>query len=425
MSWRDQLKPASFRGVPFFVDSSSYQGGRRVQLHEYPLRDLPFAEDLGRKARTYQLEAYVLEPRPWEKTTDTYMTRRDALITALETAGPGALVHPFLGTKQVVMGPYSVSENFKEGGKAVFSVPFIEAGQLLEPDALTDTQSAVGAAGIAAAAALSSDFAAKFSILDKAKWLSDAAVKKLGQISNEMQDLSQLIAVPSAVTAVVSAAQGFSSSLTGLISAPSDLAAQIVGIIALIPTMAEQPLDALDLYKNGLFSFGATDLPVQGSAASQLQQLANRDAVNTLVKGLAITGFAGSSAAVPSRSSISFPSASSSLATTGQKGYDTSDAATAVLQDFLDAVDDLLPDLGDAGYAAMLDLRAAVMADLQSRAAALPELIQWIPSATMPALLAAQIRYGDATRADEIVARNDIPDPGFVQGGRTLEVLSV
>ena len=52
-SWREDLRPASFRGVPFLVDESHVVIGRRVVLHEYPLRDKPYAEDLG-KNREYR-----------------------------------------------------------------------------------------------------------------------------------------------------------------------------------------------------------------------------------------------------------------------------------------------------------------------------------------------------------------------------------
>ena len=45
----ENLRPASFRGVAFEVGSHSESGGRRVELHEYPLRDAPYAEDLGKK----------------------------------------------------------------------------------------------------------------------------------------------------------------------------------------------------------------------------------------------------------------------------------------------------------------------------------------------------------------------------------------
>ena len=46
----ENLRPASFRGVAFEVESHSESGGRRVELHEYPLRDTPYAEDLGKKS---------------------------------------------------------------------------------------------------------------------------------------------------------------------------------------------------------------------------------------------------------------------------------------------------------------------------------------------------------------------------------------
>ena len=57
MSWREQLQIASFRGVEFKVDSHSISGGRRVEVHEYPLHDTLYAEDLGRKARECSFDA--------------------------------------------------------------------------------------------------------------------------------------------------------------------------------------------------------------------------------------------------------------------------------------------------------------------------------------------------------------------------------
>jgi len=42
----------------------------------------------------------------------------------------------------------------------------------------------------------------------------------------------------------------------------------------------------------------------------------------------------------------------------------------------------------------------------------------------MPAIVLAYRLYGDAERADEIVARNRVRHPGFVPGGQPLEVLS-
>ena len=58
------LRPASFRGVPFDAfEEHSEAGGRRLVRHEFPLRDTPYAEDMGRKAGQWQVEAFVLRNR--------------------------------------------------------------------------------------------------------------------------------------------------------------------------------------------------------------------------------------------------------------------------------------------------------------------------------------------------------------------------
>ncbi len=61
MAWRDQLLPATFRGVPFEVDAhDTVAAGRRAHVHEYPGRDDPWTEDLGRRTSEYTLDAYLV-----------------------------------------------------------------------------------------------------------------------------------------------------------------------------------------------------------------------------------------------------------------------------------------------------------------------------------------------------------------------------
>ncbi len=70
MAWRDDLQGGSFRGVPFYTQHAGGKIGRRVQLVEYPLKDTPNSEDMGRKARSFSIEAFVLGA--------DYMSARDA-----------------------------------------------------------------------------------------------------------------------------------------------------------------------------------------------------------------------------------------------------------------------------------------------------------------------------------------------------------
>src|SRR5688572_26751846 len=92
--WLQNFRQASFRGVGFLIDSVDSQFGRHVVTHEYPQRDIPFSEDLGRKARRFSMTAYLVG--------GDYMLARDVLIAACELPGSGLLVHPYQGELQVV-----------------------------------------------------------------------------------------------------------------------------------------------------------------------------------------------------------------------------------------------------------------------------------------------------------------------------------
>jgi prophage DNA circulation protein len=122
----------AFRGARFRLDTYETQFGRRVDVHEYPLRNIPNAEDLGRKARRFNFTAYVIGPG-WEQ-------QRDDLINACEADGPGLLVHPFHGEHVVMCEPSTVSEGRASGRRyAAFQLAFVEHGAFDTPSYEPDT----------------------------------------------------------------------------------------------------------------------------------------------------------------------------------------------------------------------------------------------------------------------------------------------
>jgi prophage DNA circulation protein len=134
--WRLRLQPASYNGVQFHVDGSTRASGRRIALHEFPKRDTPYAEDMGRKAKRFSVVAYVIGPN--------YEDQRDALIAQLEAEGAGLLVLPTsTDQKKVVIDNYSVTERREQGGYATIEMTFIEAGQDPYDQVQADTQSQV------------------------------------------------------------------------------------------------------------------------------------------------------------------------------------------------------------------------------------------------------------------------------------------
>ncbi|EKQ5662318.1 DNA circularization N-terminal domain-containing protein, partial [Escherichia coli] len=124
--WRDRLQDASFRGVPFKVEEESAGTGRRVETHEYPNRDKPYTEDLGKITFRPSITAYVVG--------DDCFDQRDRLIEALNKPGPGTLVHPTYGELKVcVDGEVRVSTSKSEGRIVRFDLKFVEAGELSYP----------------------------------------------------------------------------------------------------------------------------------------------------------------------------------------------------------------------------------------------------------------------------------------------------
>lgn len=131
-TWRDQLLPASFRGISFLIPQTSVPVGMKGQLHEFPQRDTPFFEQLGKQSQVHKMTAWIIG--------DDCFERRDKLIDALETPGGGELVHPWLGRLQVKAGECEVSHDLTAGGMVVFDLTFYPDVPLKMPGAKVNTQ---------------------------------------------------------------------------------------------------------------------------------------------------------------------------------------------------------------------------------------------------------------------------------------------
>jgi prophage DNA circulation protein len=131
IAWRTNWKPAMFRNARFHVDTGVRESGRRIVTHEFPKRDTPYAEDMGRRAREFTIRGYIIV-YPREGETDlqrkNYIPARDKLIEALEVEGPAVLQLPLLGQMNVACTRYRITEENKLGGFCVFDMSFVEYG---------------------------------------------------------------------------------------------------------------------------------------------------------------------------------------------------------------------------------------------------------------------------------------------------------
>ncbi|ECA0402272.1 hypothetical protein EIL26_10325 [Salmonella enterica subsp. enterica serovar Newport] len=142
-SWSEHVQPASFRGIPFAVVNASAAFGRRQARHEYPYRDKPWIEDLGRSVRRFTLRGFLVQDSRIYRASDV-ITQRNNLIAACESGEPGTLIHPTLGELTVCVpeGGLRTEEGATSGRMFSFTLTVVETG--LKVFAITDTAASGG-----------------------------------------------------------------------------------------------------------------------------------------------------------------------------------------------------------------------------------------------------------------------------------------
>ncbi|MET3969093.1 DNA circularization N-terminal domain-containing protein [Bradyrhizobium sp. S3.9.1] len=123
--WRDRYQRSKFRTAIFYVDVDVRSGGRRVALHQYPKRNVPYAEDMGRSAIAFTVQGFLIA------LDGSYLDLKNDLIDALEQDGPGVLRLPLpyqMSDVQVMVQSYSISESRERGGMCTVEMSFVEYG---------------------------------------------------------------------------------------------------------------------------------------------------------------------------------------------------------------------------------------------------------------------------------------------------------
>lgn len=409
----DELRPATFRGVGFSVVGADVSVGRRTVLHEYPQRDTPATQDLGRAAREWTVEGFVVGA--------DYVARVDALLTALESPGPGKLVHPWHGEQMVVLKEKARVRYEMALRVATVTMQFVEAGVALYPEANASTPQRARMAAAAVESAAVGSFAAKFSVRGKPDWVRAAATGDLGQMLG--------LVSTSQVGRVLGLADGIASTLStaaGMLSSPATLGWSVVGALGLsglAGTVAAWRHVARAIAQlPGGWSGGSSGSMVGSTAERQAAQ-SNSAAVWALGRQVLLAQAVGASSLAGT--AVDVAGAGLTVGVAGASGglaITTADmlAVRAGVLSAIAAELALGPD--DAVAAALQDAAAAVRADLTARAKTAVQLVQLTPPGTMPALALAHELYADPLRADELVVRNRIARPLHVPGGQVLMV---
>ena len=419
-SWRDKLQPASFRGVPFKVDAADWSGGRRLQVHEYPQRDKPFVEDLGRKSREIAITAFVLG--------DDYAAQRDKLLEALERGGAGELVHPWYGALQVEAAEYRYSESSSEGRMCRFTFTCHESGELSFPKISDNAASQVGLAADALDVASVDSLANNFSIAGA----MSVKLTALDQMKSALGSLEKC-------TGFAGLAMSVSKDLVNLIKNPRLMGQKILnGLMSYFPLLGRGR--GLFSAVSGLLraamsfakSFSKSSSPSSYYAAKTPARIAkNQQAIDRFFRqaALSVAARAMVQPALPVVLSSATGAASNSYVASPagvvskpvvQPSYDEQKAVGQDLTQQLEHEQTQAPDVLFRPLAALRN--QVVVANKQNLVGAV-KLATMTPVAVLPAVVIAYNLYQDARRGDEIVERNAVAHPGFVSA-EPLKVLS-
>ncbi|MCA6104936.1 DNA circularization N-terminal domain-containing protein [Bradyrhizobium sp. WSM 4400] len=99
------------------------ESGRRIVEHEFPKKELPYAEDMGRQAREFNVRGYcIVYPSDSEILLfrRDYRQARNLLIDVLEDERPGVLQLPIQPPQLVVCSRYRITEEERFGGYCAF-----------------------------------------------------------------------------------------------------------------------------------------------------------------------------------------------------------------------------------------------------------------------------------------------------------------
>ena len=388
MSWRDNLRPASFRNAGFESSGNGLRHGRRGAHREYPGRDKGWVDDLGLKDAAFSMDGYVIG--------EDWIAKRDALEAALVQPGAGELIHPTRGRLLVVpdpQSPFSVRESSREMRMARFTMSFIHAADTPQAPSASD---AIGQRTEAAATALR----------ETAVAIAKAAVNTAGPVfvGQEFE------------TALVEAAQKIDAQRSVMRRAAAATSAEGIAASANDPlaALAGQVVDVMTVQESGTRVLAEPSLVL--SASRGLLGLFDRPAAIASSTGIAARRIAAN------REAVRFTVRMASLGYLAQASvsgdFESDGEALAALKAFDIDVEEAIrgeadkPNGGESFLVrALSDLRSITREAMLASAANLIPIARIDPGESLPALaLAWRITGGIDIEAD-LIARNRIAHP--------------
>lgn len=434
MAFADELRRASWRGVPFGMEQGSARYGRRKVRHDYPYRDTIWLEDQGKLPREFRVMGFLIGDSAIYG-GGSAIDQVARMERAAEQKGAGILVHPTRGALSVELLDLVINERWDEGNYFELQFSFVQAGQQLFPTILGNLSDLVGSAADLADKAGLGDFVSKVAGplqlgLGTAAGIAQTAGEWVERVQDLARDATGLYGTLSQLGGQ-DFGRFFNGRNAGFLSGLTSVYAGAASVTDLIRIGSDRraavtsAADGLTAAIGGLGTStdaGAVAAAAQATVASLQASAADpKDGVRMLADLAAFDPVGGfsSSAGGQATSDLFRRAASAAIARVSATYAPASaDDAHAVRGVVLAPIEATIARAGataaDDVFAAYRALRKAVVDDLGARGGSLARLAEVQLPSPLPSVVVAQQRYLDAGREAELVIQANPIHPWFM-----------
>lgn len=423
MAWKDRLVEASFRGVTFKTEDEGAPVGRRVETHEYPNRDKPYTEDLGRVTFRPNITAYVIG--------DDCFDQRDRLIEALNKPGPGTLVHPTYGELNVcVDGEIRVSTTSSEGRMVRFDLQFVEAGELTYPTSGAATANTLVSSCSAFDDCISDNFE-KFGmdgmpdfvqgdVLERATGILDFVSDSMAMVDSYVADAARLMQGDiSVLLPPPSSGKGYVEAIQKVWRTANRLSGNASDVMKMIKGFAGISLGS-DMAPRGIWKTDSKSTQSSKEQGNYVASAVRTTAISEAVYAVTTLPAPVITTSEQSQQSTGWPSVTHPELNNSPDEVTVVDVPTwddlVDIRDTLNtAIDkELSRTTDDRLFLALRRVKSDLNNDIKHRLIQTQKTVIRTPDEVTPALVLAATWFDNASRESDIVRRNAVAHPGFV-----------
>ena len=299
----DDLEVATFRDIPWHVQSVTTGGGRKATAKPILNSSEQVVDDVGLSQRTYSVSGYLAAS--YYKTSPTtrkaaaileklgievetikkeYRDQREELAAAFEAPGDGTFIHPFEGEiEHLVVTSYSIDESMTDVGIGRVNVEFVVRTARPIPEPIEGEKEATRGVIEESLASILADLLEEYATGENLP--SALAVGgKLGAAFEAAQKVVE------GVKTVVALAEKFQRTVAqlqadvfALVSDVVGIADSIKGVFSSMNALFATPFAAWEALQNG-FDFGDVDVSFDFSTPSGKQKKRTFDTLNTTMQ---------------------------------------------------------------------------------------------------------------------------------------------